>query len=54
MSGMSKQLAISAAISVMIMAIFVLYGPGLAQHVGALPDSGVLPELSGLKALLAN
>jgi hypothetical protein len=52
---MSKQLAISSAISVMIMAIFVLYGPGLAQHVG-LATQGVLPvpELSGFKAMLLN
>jgi hypothetical protein len=51
---MSKQLAISAAISVMAMAICVLYGPGLAEHFGALPQGGVLPELSGFKALLGN
>jgi hypothetical protein len=51
---MSKQLAISAAISVMAMAIFVLYGPGLAEHLGALPDGGLLPQLSGFKALLFN
>jgi hypothetical protein len=52
---MSKQLAISTAISVMIMAAFVLYGPNLAQHLGGLSDSGLhMPQLTGFKALVAN
>ncbi len=52
---MSRQLAISSAISIMIMAIFVLYGPGLAQHVGSLPQLDLhLPQVSGFKALLGN
>jgi hypothetical protein len=51
---MSKQLAISSAISVMIMAAFVLYAPGLIPHAGSLPQAGLhLPQVAGFKALLS-
>jgi len=51
---MSKQLAFSSAASVMIMAAFVLYAPGLSPHVGTLSAGALtLPQLTGLKSLLA-
>jgi hypothetical protein len=50
---MSKQLAISSAVSVMVMAAFVLYAPSLSTHVGALSGALNLPQLTGLKTLFA-
>ncbi len=51
---MSKQLAISSAISIMAMAIVVLYGPGIAQHVPQQDVTLHLPQLIGLNVLLPN
>ena len=51
---MSKQLSFSAAVSVMVMAAFALYGPSLSQHLGTIsPYALNLAQLSGLKTLLA-
>lgn len=50
---MSKQLAVSSALSVAIMTLFVLYSSGAILPAGDLPPIAAMHLLTGLKSLLA-